>query len=106
MNAQAVDVRPLQELVDAMVTGDSVTRACAYGEILRANYGGALVADVRCGSLEAPIVVTIEQLYRHLIRNDTAVLIQRRGGRMHHAGDVIPWSDEDGGRGPGRAIPR
>lgn len=103
MTAPAViDVRPLEEHVEAMTTAETgFTLMRAYAAACSDGYAGVTVADLLCGSIAEPLLLTVEQLFAHLHKD------LRRGDARRHTRDlVVPASREDGGRGPAMAGPR
>lgn len=101
MTAAVIDVRPLEEHVDAMARAENLfalTRA--FGEACNEGYAGATVADLLCGSPQEPLLLTVEHLFKHLHRD------LNRNGAQHTHGLLTPASREDGGRGPAMAGPR
>lgn len=101
VTALAVDVRPLEEHVEAMTTaGDGFALSKAYAAACSDGYAGSTVADLLCGSPQSPVLATVEQLFQHL-RKDL-----RRNGAHHSPATVVPWSLDDGGSGPAMAGPR
>lgn len=100
MRAATVDVRPIEEHVEAMTSADSLLTLCgAYAQACAEGAAPLTVGDVRCGSVEEPLLLTIEQLFAHLRRE------LRRDHKPQHRGMVLPASREDGGRGPALAGP-
>ena len=96
-----VDVRPIEEHVEAMTSAANLfALTCAFGEACTDGYAGSTLADLLCGSPADPLLVTVEQLFKHLH------LDLLRDGPRHTHGLVVPASRDDGGRGPAMAGPR
>jgi hypothetical protein len=94
--------RTIEDLLAAMVDTDGYARAIAYRDVITSGQAGVRVCDVRCGD----IVMTLAQLYRHLITTDTAAAIARRGFWLHTPINVVLHDPDEGGHGPGMAAGR
>lgn len=89
--------RPVEDLIAAMLSGDSLQRILAYGEAVRRGYGGVQVVDQACNPDR---VITLDLLHSHLQRVDSATVVRFRGHPLHRVGDITLHDPEDGGRGP------